>query len=486
MKTDRFGVEFSDNMKTLIKCPRNLTGTYTIPDGVISISSHAFSSASNIKSIIVPSSVKHIEEFSLSCCADSIVLSNGITEIGYGAFSDCPNLKSITIPDSVTCIKKYAFYNCPNLKAITISDSVTYIEEDAFGCDSTGEYKVTSIDLVTIGSGLQRTNKYRIFGPRPIKTLKIGSNYLVADIESPYRDTPLQRMFGREVDEIVLYNGISKIGQYAFMGFWGSSINIPKSVTQIGPHAFERCVNLISINIPNSITEIGDSVFLGCSRLESVAIPNSVISIGNGAFCGCTKLKSIALPNSIKNIDNLAFASTSLQVVILTNGVRRIGDGAFKSSKLKKISLPNSIDIIGNDAFADCRNLEKIIVPHGQKERFLQFKALAEYRFIIKEEESDEDNADVSKVSSYEQTTFTDGKSLLLHFASLAEKEGKINTAVSLYEDAEKLGSVEATYRLGRLFIGNDFYKGYYYINKAAQSGHSKAIAELKILQSNR
>ena len=50
-----------------------------------------------------------------------------------------------------------------------------------------------------------------------------------------------------------------------------------------------------------------------------------------------------------------------------------------------------------------------------------------------------------------------DGKSILLHFAERAEKNGKIDIAISLYEDAKKLGSIEAEYRLGILFLDKDF-----------------------------
>ena len=34
MYTDEYGVEYSDDKKTLVKCPSDFQGEYVIPDGV--------------------------------------------------------------------------------------------------------------------------------------------------------------------------------------------------------------------------------------------------------------------------------------------------------------------------------------------------------------------------------------------------------------------------------------------------------------------
>ena len=68
-----------------------------------------------------------------------------------------------------------------------------------------------------------------------------------------------QRM---EINEVVLENGVSSIGDYAFV----------------------CCGYLTSITIPDSVVSIGDSVFSNCISLSSITIPNSVVSIGGGGF----------------------------------------------------------------------------------------------------------------------------------------------------------------------------------------------------------
>ena len=72
-------------------------GAVKIPDGVTSIGSSSFSSASDVTSVIIP---------------------EGVTKIGSYAFSGCTGLKSIVIPKSVTQIDKYAFSNCSSLEAV--------------------------------------------------------------------------------------------------------------------------------------------------------------------------------------------------------------------------------------------------------------------------------------------------------------------------------------------------------------------------------
>ena len=86
---------------------------------------------------------------------------------------------------------------------------------------------------------------------------------------------------------------------------------IPDGVTKIGNYAFAGCTGLTSITIPNSVTSIGRNVFAGCTGLTSITIPNSVTSIGNNAFSNCTNLLSVTINGNISNMGNNVFSSCS-------------------------------------------------------------------------------------------------------------------------------------------------------------------------------
>ena len=165
---------------------------------------------------------------------------------------------------------------------------------------------------------------------------------------------------------VTIPNGVNSIGNYAFSDCTSlTDITIPNSVISIGNYAFSDCTSLTNITIPNSVTSIGSSAFRGCTSLTNITIPNSVTSIGRHAFWYCTSLTSIAIPDSVTSIDDSAFAHCeSLASVTIPNSVKYIGDCAFDDCKsLTSVTIPNSVTSIGNNAFSDCTSLTDITIP---------------------------------------------------------------------------------------------------------------------------
>ena len=54
---DKYGVEFSDDRKTLIKCPRDFKGEYIIPEETETINAYAFEGCKNLRGISIPDNV---------------------------------------------------------------------------------------------------------------------------------------------------------------------------------------------------------------------------------------------------------------------------------------------------------------------------------------------------------------------------------------------------------------------------------------------
>ena len=87
MKTDRFGVQYSDCGKELILFPSKLKGDYIIPQGVEKIRSYSFSYCRFIDKIVLPDSLTTIEHRAFDTCKiGEIHLSKSIKYIESGAF----------------------------------------------------------------------------------------------------------------------------------------------------------------------------------------------------------------------------------------------------------------------------------------------------------------------------------------------------------------------------------------------------------------
>jgi len=195
-------------------------------------------------------------------------------------------------------------------------------------------------------------------------TYKLIGNTLYIEgtgsVEGSYYGNPFENLVSNKIKRVVISDGVTEIGDYAFYGCSSlESITIPSSVTEIGKCAFRDCTSLESITIPSSVTKIEYGAFCGCSSLESITIPSSVTKIGSWAFDCCTSLESITIPSSVTKIGYGAFFHcTSLESITIPSSVTEIGDSAFGDCKsLEDITIPSSVTEIGSDAFLGCGSL---------------------------------------------------------------------------------------------------------------------------------
>ena len=104
------GILFNKAKTNLLVFPQARNGSYTIPSGVETISTGAFSYCF-VTEIILPDTVKYIDSF---------------------AFWECETLQKITIPKSVMTIGNDVFYACEDLTIYCFENSVaqTYAEDN--------------------------------------------------------------------------------------------------------------------------------------------------------------------------------------------------------------------------------------------------------------------------------------------------------------------------------------------------------------------
>ncbi len=249
--TSKAGVLFTKDGKTLLCHPAGKTGSYSIPDSVISIS-NAFYKCNGLTNITIPDSVTSIGYRAFEGCSGlrSLMIPDSVTDIGEWAFRYCYGLTSLTIPDSVTSIGARAFQSCTQLRSLTLGNSVTNIGGWAFDwCWSLTNLTIPD-SVVSIG--------YDAFcGCRGLKQINVSTN------NSAY-SSKTGVLFTKDGKTLVCYP-IGKTGAYS----------IPDSVTSIQYPAFYGCSGLTSVLIPNSVTSIESAVFSNCSGLTTMYAPES-------------------------------------------------------------------------------------------------------------------------------------------------------------------------------------------------------------------
>ena len=263
---------------------------------VTSIGWGAFKSCSSLTSVTIGNSVTSIGAYAFSACISltSVTIPNSVTSIGEGAFMHCRGLTSVTIGNSVTSIGNSAFYGCSGLTSVTIPNSVTSIGAEAFR-------NCTSLTSVTIPNSVTSIGEYAFYNCSGLTSVNITDIAAWCNIVfSSDNSNPLYYAEHLYVNDVEVNNLV-----------------IPEGVTSIGAYAFSGCSGLTSVTIPNSVTSIGNYAFEDCSALTSVTIPNSVTSIGYGAFYECRGLTSVTIEaETPPTMDGRAFSYTYCSIYV--------------------------------------------------------------------------------------------------------------------------------------------------------------------------
>ena len=184
-----------------------------------------------------------------------------------------------------------------------------------------------------------------------------------------------------QIKAVTMAQAVTSIAERAFYALpelkWA---NIPKTVTEIGSHAFYDCSNLsgatfeagsqltsigeyvfrgasslTSISIPSTVVNIGQQVFYKCSNLSSVTFEagSQLTSIGSNAFYLASSLRSISIPSTVVSIGRGAFTSSGVTSVTFApdSQLLSIEENTFRNSALTSIVIPASVTSIGQQAF---------------------------------------------------------------------------------------------------------------------------------------
>lgn len=138
---------------------------------------------------------------------------------------------------------------------------------------------------------------------------------------------------------LILPSCLTKIGDYAFVYSYFSSISLPSQLAEIGKSAFCQCPNLTGILIPNTVVSIDTAAFSYCAKLTSINLSSALTKIPNQFLQGCTQIASVTLPSNVTEIGSSAF---------------------YNCSKLNNFTIPKSVQKIGYNAFYGCSSLTSV------------------------------------------------------------------------------------------------------------------------------
>ena len=207
--------------------------------------------------------------------------------------------------------------------------------------DELKPYKFSSsLDTLTI-SGVYDKNIQEITLPNYVTSISDSSIENCINFEKiifPVKIRAIPNNIFRNCTKLTIieFEGkIQSIGRGAFYNCGIKNMELPASLLEIYPNAFNSCQDLMRITIPKSITNIGESAFENCVNLETVTWSGSEstvysCSISANAFRNCTTLKNITLPNKITTLRTGIFENCSSLLYLNIENINRIEPRALK------------------------------------------------------------------------------------------------------------------------------------------------------------
>ena len=176
-----------------------------LPEGMTSVSAHAFENCYYVTELTIPDSVE---------------------SLGENAFVYMSYLEKLDLGEGLKTIGRAAFYGCDkSLKEVVIPDSVTYIGVSAFAsCDV--------LEKVTLGSGLITIDDYAF-------------------------------EFDENLTEIVIPDSVTEIGSLAFNKCYAlTKVSVGSGVKSIDYRAFANCINLTEVTFTGDAPVMGREAFV--------------------------------------------------------------------------------------------------------------------------------------------------------------------------------------------------------------------------------
>lgn len=300
------------------------------------------------------------------------------------------NLKSLVLPETLKTINEFAFWNCTNLTYLApLPTSLTMINRGAF--------ENTSIENDLVITGGECSIAYASFANTKISSADLTGVTTIGNYVNGYAGV-FENC--KELTSVKLNPALTYIPDNGFKNC--SKLNsvvslLPNSVTNVGENAFYKTMLqgdlvvpsgcmieqgafaatlLTSVdlekggNVIGSTTLTSAGAFENCDKLTKIILPSELVTIGNRTFSNCSNLVSITpmFPDTLENFGGDAFKNVKLpEQPLYLKGVKNIGGSAFANQPITALYFGSCLTNIAGGwdkgAFFNCTKLAKVEFP---------------------------------------------------------------------------------------------------------------------------
>lgn len=285
----------------------------------------------------------------------SVKIKNAI-ELKHYAFSGQIGIAHVELPDNIKKINSTSFRSC-ELVSVKYK-GITYKDQDSL-------YQSLIDNEVSV-------EKESLPWATKIKYTTSDNNNIPIDI---YDDMfGIYSEFTNNEGILYLQQGINILmdGTY-ILPFSESKVNyveLPESITTLGPNSFTECTELVSIDV-SGINTFMSNCFYGCSKLKHITFSNKelesdVMYIQTDAF-SCTGFESFTFPKRVTSITGCLKQCPNLKEVILQENVTHLSfQIVYKSINMDHFTIKSEqIGMLSTTSFIiDRINRNPIYVPH--------------------------------------------------------------------------------------------------------------------------
>lgn len=293
-----------------------------------------------------------------------IATQQPITTIGNDAFSSDADLAAIVLPSTIKEVQNNAFAYTSNLKDLTLSTGNIKFGDEAFFQTGVTTVNISSYKGYNGPLDMMCSNSYVGRHANPIYSSKA---YLKYDRQVVTSGTII-----RDIEEYALA-GITGLEYFSF-GFTGQPITIGKGAFYESPSIFQcHCSSGLNVKnfafynsglkvVSSELYEVGESAFSQCPNLwkQQSGIVVKSETVQDDAFSG-SNINILTLSDNVKQIDTYAFyisATDSPNPTTIQKLIHNSGEflGAFKKTVIGELQCNYQLPLKDTTraGFAEC------------------------------------------------------------------------------------------------------------------------------------